>query len=103
MKAQVHPDEIKYWQLIEEIFGKHPRGQELLEVWENRYLKAPTVPTRHKLEASALPPEMAQFYPYIREGENKLVRHIRGVLIQYNSFKQQRGTENGTITGSHPD
>lgn len=92
MKANFHPEEIKYMELVNDVFNNHPRGQDLINKWKEQFLCAPCCPADYT--------KAPDYYPYIREGENKFIRHIMNSLIKYDLFKQQQRGNDGTDSTS---
>ena len=73
-------EELKYLSALHEVFVKSPAGREILEEWQKQYIYAPNVPPQkdHK--------DYPDYYPYIREGENKFIRAILVGIKRYEAY-----------------
>ena len=74
----------KYWQLLTEVFEQNNAGKDLLEKWEKWYLYSPNLPPLSKAR------DYPDYYPYLREGENRFVRKILADLANYKKYKADK-------------
>ena len=76
--------QLKYCQALHEVFELTELGRDLLELWEKSYLYSPNVPPLQ--DALSYP----DWYPYVREGENRFIRTILTDLKRYKQYKEKK-------------
>ena len=80
VQTQLDPnsDQFKYLRLIYLLFEKSDSGKELLDMWKKHYLFSPCVVQGF--------PE----YPFIREGENKVIRSIMSDIKRFEMMMEDK-------------
>lgn len=81
MTTIISDEQIQYWKLIHSIFEKNKDGQKLLDMWTKIYLYSPCIDGKN------------DWFPFVREGENRLVRGIVTDLKQYEHYIRSKNGE----------